>query len=120
MRADSTIRFGDEATEIHRLALGCDALVMSAHGRAGWDRWAFGSVARAVLRDAPCPILAVGPGARAGIEKGMNTIDARDGADWRFWEPGSDAQNVLRHAKRPVLLVASSNAATLAKRGETH
>ncbi|HJT21621.1 MAG TPA: universal stress protein [Nitrospira sp.] len=38
---------------------GCDLIVMGTHGRRGWVRLRFGSVAEAVLRQAPCPVLTV-------------------------------------------------------------
>jgi nucleotide-binding universal stress UspA family protein len=38
---------------------GCDLIVMGTHGRRGWSRLRFGSVAEAVLREAPCPVLTV-------------------------------------------------------------
>jgi universal stress protein A len=38
-------------------------IVMSTHGRAGLARAVLGSVAEAVLRHAPCPVLAIPPGA---------------------------------------------------------
>ena len=38
---------------------GCDLIVMGTHGRRGWARLRFGSVAEAVLRQAPCPVLTV-------------------------------------------------------------
>jgi nucleotide-binding universal stress UspA family protein len=34
-----------------------DLIVMSSHGRSGYSRWAYGSVAAKVLHGAPCPIL---------------------------------------------------------------
>ena len=37
----------------------CDLIVMGTHGRRGWSRLRFGSVAEAVLRQAPCPVLTV-------------------------------------------------------------
>jgi nucleotide-binding universal stress UspA family protein len=36
-----------------------DLIVMSTHGRTGWQRWVYGSVANKVLRSAECPILLV-------------------------------------------------------------
>ena len=36
-------------------------IVMSTHGRSGLGRWIYGSVADAVLRDAPVPVLIVPP-----------------------------------------------------------
>jgi nucleotide-binding universal stress UspA family protein len=52
---------GDAMAEIPRVAgeLGCGLIVMGTHGRTGLDRFLMGSVAEAVLRKAPCPVLAV-------------------------------------------------------------
>lgn len=38
---------------------GCDLIVMGTHGRRGWARLRLGSVAEAVIRQAPCPVLTV-------------------------------------------------------------
>ena len=38
---------------------GADPIAMTTHGRGGLGRLAFGSVADAVLRQAPCPVLLV-------------------------------------------------------------
>lgn len=45
--------------EICRLAFeqGCDLIVMASHGRDHFARWFLGSVAEALLRQAPCPVL---------------------------------------------------------------
>lgn len=37
----------------------CDLIVMGTHGRSGLPRLLMGSVAEAVLREAPCPVLIV-------------------------------------------------------------
>jgi nucleotide-binding universal stress UspA family protein len=37
----------------------CDLIVIGTHGRSGVGRLLMGSVAEAVLRDAPCPVLTV-------------------------------------------------------------
>jgi nucleotide-binding universal stress UspA family protein len=39
--------------------LGADLIAMTTHGRGGLERLVFGSVADAVLRNAPCPVLLV-------------------------------------------------------------
>jgi nucleotide-binding universal stress UspA family protein len=52
---------GDAAPAILRAAEeeACDLLVLCTHGRTGLARVLVGSVAEAVLRKAPCPVLAV-------------------------------------------------------------
>lgn len=36
-----------------------DLVVMSTHGRSGFSRWVYGSVANKVLQQAPCPVFLV-------------------------------------------------------------
>lgn len=43
-----------------------DLVIMPSHGRAGLDRLLHGSVTSEVVRTAPCPVLAVPPGAELG------------------------------------------------------
>ena len=52
---------GDAAKEILRVAdeLQCDLIVVGTHGRTGLGRLLMGSVAEQVMRNAPCPVLAV-------------------------------------------------------------
>lgn len=60
---------------------GCDLIVMSSHGRKGLDRWLLGSVAEAVLRRAPCPVLLVRAGVvptEAGFKNVLIPIDGSD------------------------------------------
>jgi nucleotide-binding universal stress UspA family protein len=54
---------GEAAKEILDFAQSqdIDLIVMSTHGRSGFQRWLFGSVAEKVMRHAPCPVLAVRP-----------------------------------------------------------
>lgn len=42
-----------------------DLVVLGTHGRSGWNRMSLGSTAEAVLRQAPCPVVTVGPKADA-------------------------------------------------------
>ncbi len=52
---------GQPAAELVEIARreGTGLLVVGTHGRRGWDRIRLGSVAEAVVRDAPCPVLVV-------------------------------------------------------------
>lgn len=61
-RVETRLAHGDPASEIARAAGdedGVPLVVMGTHGRGGLGRMLFGSVAEAVLRHAPCPVLAV-------------------------------------------------------------
>jgi nucleotide-binding universal stress UspA family protein len=57
---------GDPATEIVQAAQEgqADLIVVSTHGRSGFGRWIYGSVADALLRQAPTPVLLVPAGRR--------------------------------------------------------
>lgn len=61
IRVEHRVAEGDAAPEILRLAqaLPCDLIVMGTHGRTGLSRLLAGSVAEEVLRNAPCPVMAV-------------------------------------------------------------
>jgi nucleotide-binding universal stress UspA family protein len=52
---------GHAVTEILRAAdeTGCDLIVVGAHGWSGLRRLLMGSIAEAVVRQAPCPVLTV-------------------------------------------------------------
>ncbi len=52
---------GDAATEIVRVAEeeNADLIMIATHGRSGWRRVIFGSVAEKVVRFAPCPVLTI-------------------------------------------------------------
>ena len=59
--------------------LPCDFIVMGTHGRRGILHIVSGSVAEAVLRKAPCPVIAVrsqkfGPGHRQTVPETMSPI----------------------------------------------
>jgi len=55
------VRTGIAADEIVKAALdyGCDVIIMATHGRSGLSHLMLGSVTEAVIRRAPCPVLAV-------------------------------------------------------------
>lgn len=63
--SDQTVSFkhrltiGDPAGEIVRIASeeGAEMIVLGTHGRSGMTRMLMGSVAEAVVRRAPCPVL---------------------------------------------------------------
>ena len=60
--AEVHVRVGDPATEIvawAQQASGLRLIVMASHGRGGFGRWVFGSVAEKALRAAPAPLLLV-------------------------------------------------------------
>lgn len=52
---------GDPAEEILRVAREkqADLIIIATHGRTGWRRLAFGSVAEQVVRHSPCPALTI-------------------------------------------------------------
>lgn len=57
------LRHGDVWEVISELvaANDIDLLVMGTHGRSGFERLLMGSVAEEIFRQAPCPVLTVGP-----------------------------------------------------------
>jgi nucleotide-binding universal stress UspA family protein len=58
---ETRLIYGAAAYEILRLANDekCDLIVLGTHGRGGLGRLVMGSVAEAVLRQSPCPVLTV-------------------------------------------------------------
>jgi nucleotide-binding universal stress UspA family protein len=61
LRVERVLEEGDPAEGIVEKArqVPCDLIVMGTHGRTGVGRLLMGSVAEAVLRRAPCPVLTV-------------------------------------------------------------
>jgi nucleotide-binding universal stress UspA family protein len=57
------VLFGRPADKIVEYAVkeGVDLIAMATHGRSGFSRWVFGSVAEKVLRAAAIPILLIRP-----------------------------------------------------------
>jgi nucleotide-binding universal stress UspA family protein len=62
-RVTGHLKVGPAAKVIVQLAadVGADLVVVGTHGRTGFDRFLFGSVAEKVVRTAPCPVLTVRP-----------------------------------------------------------
>lgn len=62
------IHLGRPASEIVRTAKewAADMIVIGSHGREGIPRALLGSVAEAVMRHAPCPVLVIRAGTAAG------------------------------------------------------
>lgn len=56
---EATVRVGSPASEICAYAsdIKADMVLLASHARGGVRRWAMGSVAEAVVRQAPCPVL---------------------------------------------------------------
>ena len=44
-----------------------DLIVMGTHGRTGVKRLLLGSVAEAIMRRAPCPVLVMRPGSKKAV-----------------------------------------------------
>jgi nucleotide-binding universal stress UspA family protein len=61
LAAHPAVRRGDPPDVIASFAAenGMDLIVIATHGRTGWRRLAFGSVAEKVIRLAPCPVLTI-------------------------------------------------------------
>lgn len=61
--APPRLEVGDARDVIDRVAetIGADLIVMGTHGRRGVKRVLLGSIAEAVVRTAPCPVLTVRP-----------------------------------------------------------
>lgn len=81
----SELRSGSPVEEILNTLNESDAryLVLSTHGRAGLDRWRYGSVAGRLIRQAAVPTLVVGPRvleARGGHEKFERILVPLDGS----------------------------------------
>jgi nucleotide-binding universal stress UspA family protein len=67
LSVESSTPTGEAASEIvdEARARAADVVVMATHGRSGAGRWLYGSVADAVLRHSPVPVILVPPVATA-------------------------------------------------------
>lgn len=98
--------------------VGATAIVLGTHGRRGLQRFRLGSVAEAVVRDAPCPVLVVparsdgrvpGPDAPVVVAVDFSEPSARalEAAQWLAWLYGARLEAV--HVRvRPALASAST------------
>lgn len=80
-----TVDIGHPATEILLRAERekSDLIVMGTHGASGFTRFVLGSVTEKVLRQAPCPVLTIPPGAPAASHLPFrHIVCAVDFADW--------------------------------------
>ncbi|MDD5087469.1 MAG: universal stress protein [bacterium] len=61
LRVREIIEMGDAAKIVSQIAEEEDAdlVVLSTHGRTGWRRFVFGSVAERIVRYAQCPVLVI-------------------------------------------------------------
>lgn len=61
VEAETYVAVGDASIAIPEIARKeqVDLVVIATHGRTGWRRMVFGSVAEKVVRDAACPVLTV-------------------------------------------------------------
>ncbi len=61
VKAEPLCRVGSPEHCIANLAEqeGCDLIILGSHGHSGFVRWFCGSVAEALIRHAPCPVLLV-------------------------------------------------------------
>jgi nucleotide-binding universal stress UspA family protein len=71
------IRRGPASHEITSVARPEDVIVMATHGRGGLQRWLLGSVAEAVVRHSPAPVLLVrADGITVPESDGVTTVGA--------------------------------------------
>ena len=107
-------REGDPVSEILAEArkMRADLIVLSTHGRSGFDRLTIGSVTEKVLRKAECPVLVVpvttqegpaaGPGSFAGYQRIVCAIDFSESSR----EALRFALSVARHGKSRSVTLA--------------
>jgi nucleotide-binding universal stress UspA family protein len=63
LEVNTAIRYGTVAKSINQLVEenGVDRVVMSSHGRSGFQRWLMGSIATRVIQLVTCPVLIIHP-----------------------------------------------------------
>ncbi|HWB14378.1 MAG TPA: ATPase, T2SS/T4P/T4SS family [Pirellulales bacterium] len=82
VQCEHRVMMGDPITEILDVAKreAASLIVMSTTGRTGLRRLLMGSVAEAVLRKAPCPVLTLSPGSEAPASAPAAVVTARPSA----------------------------------------
>lgn len=78
-RAEPRLQYGvphsyilDHAKQVH-----VEMIVMGTEGSIGWDRLRLGSTAQAVIREAPCPVLAVHGGLAGDLARHPARVSLR-------------------------------------------
>jgi nucleotide-binding universal stress UspA family protein len=77
-KVEQVVRVGRASDEILEAAGGADLVLIATHGRTGVARWWLGSVADAVIREAGCPVLVIGPNIEqdlAGVKRILLPLD---------------------------------------------
>jgi universal stress protein A len=79
IRYEVYVRMGDPRSEILLVAKqqGADLIVMATHGRKGLRHLVLGSVAEAVVREAPCPVLTIRPTGTRAVRSKASSITKR-------------------------------------------
>jgi len=79
VRVDEKVELGSPDKNIVALAKteGVDLIIMATHGRDGLSRMFMGSVTEQVIRNAPCPVLAI-PAYLAEAGEDLNTAAPRE------------------------------------------
>lgn len=82
LSADTICEVGSAADSILQYAQdhAVDLIVMSSHGRSGFNRWVYGSVAERIMSQAPCPTLILNANQPAGQPAPEKVLVPLDGS----------------------------------------
>jgi len=102
VRVDTRVNRGEAAHEILAVArdAAADVVAMCTHGRSGFGRFVFGSVAEVVVRRARIPVLLLKPG-----ETEPGRVGNDSGADERRRSAGGHSVTACTHREEDVMLV---------------
>ena len=97
---------GDPALVILEFAreLHVDMIAMSTHGRAGFARWALGSVAERVIQETPVPVFLVRPHSTAPSHDELRILVPLDGSALSE-EALASAMEIARHTHAKIFLL---------------